>query len=356
MSKKPCCVGEGLKKGSWTVDEDKKLISYVNEHGEGRWRDIPQKAGLKRCGKSCRLRWANYLKPTIKRGDFSYEEEQIIIMLHASRGNKTDNEVKNYWHTHLKKRLIDQGIDPVTHNPLASNTNSDTTNACNVQEDDHDNSNPSENSQSGSMMMSPKSLPPSSSLCNLLETISNNSEKTPRYDDCSLNSKKRYYKGSNSTSKLLNKIATKASSMGDILSASIGGTISSTPMSSSINDEYFSETSSFLMEEFDLFSHSYEHIVDHTKEDIGVNIGLNNSEYDFSEFFEQFSSKEGEKAENIGEYSGHDLLMTHDNIASSMIFDEDNMLHDINGWSNDIVDQFDYTYDTNQEYDVMNFI
>ncbi|MEF3019391.1 Myb-like DNA-binding domain-containing protein, partial [Pseudomonas aeruginosa] len=88
--------------------------------------DIPQKAGLKRCGKSCRLRWTNYLKPEIKRGEFSSEEEQIIIMLHASRGNKwsviarhlprrTDNEIKNYWNTHLKKRLMEQGIDPVTH-------------------------------------------------------------------------------------------------------------------------------------------------------------------------------------------------------------------------------------------------
>ena len=46
MSRKPCCVGEGLKKGAWTTEEDKKLISYIHEHGEGGWRDIPQKAGI----------------------------------------------------------------------------------------------------------------------------------------------------------------------------------------------------------------------------------------------------------------------------------------------------------------------
>ena len=46
MSRKPCCVREGLKKGVWTIEEDKKLISYIHEHGEGGWRDIPQKAGI----------------------------------------------------------------------------------------------------------------------------------------------------------------------------------------------------------------------------------------------------------------------------------------------------------------------
>ena len=46
MSKRPYCIGEGLKKGAWTAEEDKKLISYIHEHGEGGWRDIPQKAGI----------------------------------------------------------------------------------------------------------------------------------------------------------------------------------------------------------------------------------------------------------------------------------------------------------------------
>ncbi|AED91194.1 transcription factor-like protein [Arabidopsis thaliana] len=336
MSRKPCCVGEGLKKGAWTAEEDKKLISYIHEHGEGGWRDIPQKAGLKRCGKSCRLRWANYLKPDIKRGEFSYEEEQIIIMLHASRGNKwsviarhlpkrTDNEIKNYWNTHLKKLLIDKGIDPVTHKPLAYD------------------SNPDEQSQSGSI--SPKSLPPSSSK-NVPEITS--SDETPKYD-ASLSSKKRCFKRSSSTSKLLNKVAARASSMGTILGASIEGTlISSTPLSSCLNDD-FSETSQFQMEEFDPFYQSSEHIIDHMKEDISIN----NSEYDFSQFLEQFSNNEGEEADNTGGGYNQDLLMSD---VSSTSVDEDEMMQNITGWSNYLLDHSDFNYDTSQDYDDKNFI
>ncbi|XP_059278342.1 transcription factor MYB106-like [Lycium ferocissimum] len=128
MGRSPCCVKVGLKKGPWTPEEDQILIAYVEKHGCGRWRDLPIKAGLKRCGKSCRLRWINYLRPDIKRGKFSLQEEQSIIQLHALLGNRwsaiathlanrTDNEIKNYWNTHLKKRLTKMGIDPNTHKP-----------------------------------------------------------------------------------------------------------------------------------------------------------------------------------------------------------------------------------------------
>ncbi|KAL8502259.1 hypothetical protein ACS0TY_021399 [Phlomoides rotata] len=86
------------------------------------------KKRLQRCGKSCRLRWTNYLRPDIKRGRFSFEEEETIIQLHSVLGNKwssiaarlpgrTDNEIKNYWNTHIRKRLLRMGIDPVTHAP-----------------------------------------------------------------------------------------------------------------------------------------------------------------------------------------------------------------------------------------------
>ncbi|VAH48531.1 unnamed protein product [Triticum turgidum subsp. durum] len=123
MGRSPCCEKEGLKKGPWTPEEDQKLLSYIEQQGHGCWRSLPAKAGLQRCGKSCRLRWTNYLRPDIKRGKFSLQEEQTIIQLHALLGNRwsaiathlpkrTDNEIKNYWNTHLKKRLAKMGIDP----------------------------------------------------------------------------------------------------------------------------------------------------------------------------------------------------------------------------------------------------
>ncbi|KAL2239169.1 UNVERIFIED_CONTAM: Transcription repressor MYB5 [Sesamum indicum] len=127
-----CCSNVGLKRGPWTAEEDELLAAYIKREGEGRWRTLPKKAGLLRCGKSCRLRWMNYLRPSVKRGHISPDEEDLILRLHRLLGNRwsliagripgrTDNEIKNYWNTHLSKKLISQGIDPKTHKPLNPN-------------------------------------------------------------------------------------------------------------------------------------------------------------------------------------------------------------------------------------------
>ncbi|CAN6887204.1 unnamed protein product [Brassica oleracea] len=133
MGRSPCCEKAHMNKGAWTKEEDQLLVDYIRKHGEGCWRSLPRAAGLQRCGKSCRLRWMNYLRPDLKRGNFTEEEDELIIKLHSLLGNKwsliagrlagrTDNEIKNYWNTHIKRKLLSRGIDPNTHRPINEST------------------------------------------------------------------------------------------------------------------------------------------------------------------------------------------------------------------------------------------
>ncbi|XP_035838520.1 transcription factor MYB86 isoform X2 [Helianthus annuus] len=116
-----CCSKQKVKRGLWSPEEDEKLIKHITNHGHGCWSSVPKLAGLQRCGKSCRLRWINYLRPDLRRGSFTEHEERTIIDVHRILGNRwaqiakhlpgrTDNEVKNFWNSCIKKKLIAQGF------------------------------------------------------------------------------------------------------------------------------------------------------------------------------------------------------------------------------------------------------
>ncbi|GLJ17245.1 hypothetical protein SUGI_0299000 [Cryptomeria japonica] len=112
---------DGLNRGPWQPEEDMLLKAYVEANGAGRWSTLAAKAGLKRCGKSCRLRWMNYLRPNVKRGHITADEEDLIIRLHKLLGNRwsliaarvpgrTDNDVKNFWNIHLSRKSGRKGV------------------------------------------------------------------------------------------------------------------------------------------------------------------------------------------------------------------------------------------------------
>ncbi|KAF7129517.1 hypothetical protein RHSIM_Rhsim10G0012000 [Rhododendron simsii] len=128
MGRQPCCDKVRLKRGPWTIEEDHKLMNFILNNGIHYWRTVPNRAGLQRCGTSCRLGWINYLRPDLKRGALSEAEEDQIIQLHARLGNRwskiashfpgrMDNEIKNRWNTRIKKRLKLLGVHPVSHKP-----------------------------------------------------------------------------------------------------------------------------------------------------------------------------------------------------------------------------------------------
>ncbi|XP_009798979.1 transcription factor MYB48-like [Nicotiana sylvestris] len=134
---------EIIRKGPWTEQEDVQLVFYVKMFGDGRWDFLAKVSGLKRTGKSCRLRWVNYLNPALKRGKMTPQEEHLVLQLHSKYGNRwskiagklpgrTDNEIKNYWRTHMRKQAQDQrNKNKASISPSSSFSNSSSNSSAN---------------------------------------------------------------------------------------------------------------------------------------------------------------------------------------------------------------------------------
>ncbi|XP_057854390.2 transcription factor MYB3-like [Cryptomeria japonica] len=99
---------DGLNRGHWHPQEDLLLEKFIEANGVERWSTLPAKAGLKRCGKSYRFRWMNYLRPNVKRGHISEDEKDLIIRLHKLLGNrfKSLTRVAKYLSTHCQLILM----------------------------------------------------------------------------------------------------------------------------------------------------------------------------------------------------------------------------------------------------------
>ncbi|RHN57508.1 putative transcription factor MYB-HB-like family [Medicago truncatula] len=103
------------KKGKWSKEEDEILKAYVEKHGTRNWDEVSKNTGLAHFGRSCRFRWYNNLRPGVKKGPFSKEEENKVFQLRKKFGGfkwskiarelpgRTDNDIKNFWNARKRK-------------------------------------------------------------------------------------------------------------------------------------------------------------------------------------------------------------------------------------------------------------
>lgn len=127
-NKQPLISRGGLKSKPWTHEEDQKLLDLIKLHGVKKWATIAKALNsssdskLIRKGKHCRERWHNHLNPDINKGEWSYEEDLILLKEQNKLGNKwssiakclegrTENAVKNRWNSLLKNARADMNMN-----------------------------------------------------------------------------------------------------------------------------------------------------------------------------------------------------------------------------------------------------
>ncbi|ETW07467.1 hypothetical protein, variant 1 [Aphanomyces invadans] len=108
----------GLIKGHWTPEEDAKLRTLVAE-GRKNWGQVASHIPG-RTSKQCRERWCNHLDPNINKGNYTREEDQLIVDMQAKLGNRwsviaqqlsgrTEDAVKIRWKSLMRTRRSSRG-------------------------------------------------------------------------------------------------------------------------------------------------------------------------------------------------------------------------------------------------------